>query len=507
MSEARLRKCLIANRGEIAVRLVRACRELGISTVAVYSEADRTARHVQMADEARFIGAAAPGESYLNGDRLIEAALAAGCDCLHPGYGFLSESAAFAQAVSDAGLTWVGPGAEAIRLMGVKTEARALMQGAGVPLVPGFQSDSADDAQFSDAAARIGYPVMVKAAGGGGGKGIRIVREAVQLTAALAGARREAAQAFGDARVFLEKYIEAGRHVEIQVLADTHGSIVHLFERECSVQRRHQKIIEESPSPLLTPDLRARMGAAAINAARAVGYVNAGTVEFIVTQDGEFYFLEMNTRLQVEHPVTEMVTGLDLAALQFAVAAGGALPFTQDDVTQRGHAIECRVYAEDPQQGFLPATGRISRFIPPEGAGVRVDAGVQTGDEVTIHYDPMIAKIIVHAPTRAQAIARMQRALAETVILGITTNIPFLRALLAHPAFGAGDIDTGYVDAHLETLLPPAPPLPYAALITAALDDRYNKANSGRVQAVPGERDDDLYNPWARGDSFRLGHL
>ncbi len=506
MNEARLRKCLIANRGEIAVRLIRACRELGIRAVAVYSEADRTARHVQMADEARFIGAAAPGESYLNGDRLIEAALAAGCDCLHPGYGFLSESAAFAQAVQEAGLTWVGPGAEAIRQMGVKTEARALMQAAGVPLVPGFQSDSADDAQFSEAAARIGYPVMVKAAGGGGGKGIRIVREAAQLTEALAGARREAAQAFGDARVFLEKYIEAGRHVEIQVLADTHGNTLHLFERECSVQRRHQKIIEESPSPLLTPDLRARMGAAAIDAARAVGYVNAGTVEFIVTPGGEFYFLEMNTRLQVEHPVTEMVTGLDLAALQFAVAAGAALPFTQDDVTQRGHAIECRVYAEDPQQGFLPATGRISRFIPPEGAGVRVDAGVQAGDEVTIHYDPMIAKIIVYAPTRAQAIARMQRALAETVILGIMTNIPFLRALLAHPAFVAGELHTGYVDAHLETLLPPAPPLPYAALITAALDDRYNKAPSGRVQAVPGARDDDLYTPWSRGDGFRLGH-
>ncbi len=503
-------KCLIANRGEIAVRIIRACREQAIRTVAIYSEVDAQAQHVRLADEAYHVGAAAPDESYLNGAKIIEIALRAGCNAVHPGYGFLSEAADFAQAVEQAGLTWVGPGANAIRAMGVKTEARALMAQAGVPLVPGFQSESAGDAQFTAAAGKIGYPVMVKAAGGGGGKGIRIVREPESLAEALAGARREATQAFGDARIFLEKYIEAGRHIEIQILADTHGNILHLFERECSAQRRHQKIIEEAPAPVLTADLRARMGAAAVDAARAVGYINAGTVEFIVTPDEQFYFLEMNTRLQVEHPVTELVTGLDLVALQFAVARGEALPFTQAEVTPRGHAIECRVYAEDAHSGFLPATGTVLRFIPPQGPGVRVDSGLQAGDEITIHYDPMIAKIIVHAPTRAQAIRRMQRALAETVILGVTTNLPFLRVLLSHPAFAAGEIHTGFIDAHLEQLLPARSALPQMALITAALHDRYNMHNHSitgtGIKPSSAQHDGDLYSPWSRGDSFRLGH-
>jgi 3-methylcrotonyl-CoA carboxylase alpha subunit len=496
---ANLSKCLIANRGEIAVRVTRACRELGIRAVAVYSEADANARHVGLADEAYPIGAASPGESYLNASRLIDTARRAGCDCVHPGYGFLSESEDFAAAVMDAGLTWVGPGPDAIRRMGVKTEARALMETAGVPLVPGFQSEDARDANFIGAAARIGYPVMVKAAGGGGGKGIRIVHQPEQLAEALSAARHEAGHAFGDPRVFLEKYIESARHVEIQVLADAHGHTLHLFERECSAQRRHQKIIEESPSPLLDDATRQAMGTAAVEAARAVGYVNAGTVEFIATPGGHFYFLEMNTRLQVEHPVTEMVTGLDIVKLQFAVAAGQPLPFTQDAVRQRGHAIECRVYAEDPRNNFLPAVGPVLRFVPPEGPGIRVDSGVQSGSEITIHYDPMIAKIIAYDATRAAAIARMQAALDRTVILGTTTNLGFLKTLLAHPVFQAGKIDTGFIDANLSALLPDEPPLPDWALIAAALSESSVGVGEGLKPSPTAE------TPWSRGDGFRFG--
>ena len=489
----KLTKCLIANRGEIAVRIIHACHELGIGAAAVYSEADAGARHVLIADEAHAIGAANPTESYLNIERLIAAARSAGCDCVHPGYGFLSESEAFAQAVIDARLVWVGPPPEAIRRMGVKTEARALMQAAGVPLAPGYPGDG-DDRAFLDAAARIGYPVMVKAAGGGGGKGIRVVAEAADLPDALQAARREAQHAFGDPRVFLERFIEHARHVEIQVIADQFGHTIHLFERECSAQRRHQKVIEESPSPLLNAGMRARMGAAGVAAARAVGYVNAGTVEFIAAPEGEFYFLEMNTRLQVEHPVTEMVTGLDLVKLQFAIAAGEPLPFTQDDVSQRGHAIECRLYAEDPRGGFLPAVGEVLHFHAPEGVGVRVDSGVQSGDTIPIHYDPLIAKIIVYERDRAAAIRRMDAALRDTMILGTTTNLGFLRALINHPAFVAGEVDTGFIERQADELIPPETPPPDEALIAAALLERTGVTTAARVD-----------DPWARGDSFRLG--
>jgi 3-methylcrotonyl-CoA carboxylase alpha subunit len=386
--------------------------------------------------------------------------------------------------------------------MGVKTEARSLMERADVPLVPGFQSEDASDADFQRAAKSIGYPVMVKAAGGGGGKGIRVVYEAAGLRDALSGARAEAAKAFGDARVFLEKYIEHGRHVEIQVMADAHGSVIHLLERECSAQRRHQKIIEESPSPLLDDDMRARMGAAAVEAARAVGYVNAGTVEFIAS-GRKFYFLEMNTRLQVEHPVTESVTGIDLVKLQFAVAAGERLPVTQAEVNGRGHAIECRIYAEDPYNHFLPAIGTIQRFIPPEGPGIRVDSGVQSGDTITIHYDPMIAKLIVYDVTREAAIRRMLTALDQTVILGTTTNIPFLKTLLSHPVFLAGEVNTRFVDTHLTELLPAVPDLPDAALVAAALMDMNGTARD-TTSRVP-TSNSAAYDPWARGDSFRTG--
>ena len=496
-----LKKCLIANRGEIAVRVSRACRELGLHVVAVYSEVDINARHVQMADEAYAIGAASPTESYLNAAKLIQVALESGCDCVHPGYGFLSENEDFAQEVIEAGLTWVGPPPDAVRAMGVKTEARTLMQKAGVPLVPGFQSESATDADFVQAATQISYPVMVKAAGGGGGKGIRVVYSADKLPDALASARSEAQHAFGDPRLFLEKYIEAGRHIEVQVLADTHGNTLHLFERECSAQRRHQKIVEETPSPLLNDSQRQAIGRAAVEAAKAVGYVNAGTVEFIATPQGEFYFLEMNTRLQVEHPVTEMVTGLDIVKLQFLVADGQAIPFRQEDVRQRGHALECRIYAEDPHNNFLPAIGQVLTFIPPEGPGIRVDSGIQSGDHITIYYDPMIAKLIVYDSTREAAIARMQKALYETVILGTTTNIDFLRMLLEHPAFLAGEVDTKFVDTNLESLLPDTLPLSDVALIAAALSE----TQFHEVQTVQTADYGDRFSPWLRSDSFRLG--
>ncbi|MBI1278326.1 MAG: acetyl-CoA carboxylase biotin carboxylase subunit [Anaerolineaceae bacterium] len=499
------RKCLIANRGEIAVRIIRACRELGIQSAAVYSEVDAHALHVQQADEVYLIGAASPAESYLNIDKMIAVARAAGCDCVHPGYGFLSENADFAAAATASGLTWVGPSADAMRAMGSKTAARTLMQQAGVPVVPGFQREDADDEAFVAAAANIGYPILVKAAGGGGGKGMRVVQQAQDLPEALASARREAGNAFGDSRVFLEKYIESAHHVEIQVLADTHGGVVHLFERECSSQRRHQKIIEESPSPFLDEVTRAKMGAAAVAAAQAVGYVNAGTVEFIVNSEGAFYFLEMNTRLQVEHPVTEMVTGLDLVKLQFQVAAGDHLPFKQEDISQRGHAIECRLYAEDAANNFLPAVGPLLQFIPPLGPGIRVDTGVQSGDVISIHYDPMIAKIIVYAVDRTAAIQRMRTALSQTVTLGTITNREFLMALLAHPAFASGDVDTHFVDSHLDALIPASSPMSDTALIAAALGDFLRGETSVQPVAGAASTNGDLYSPWSVADSFRLG--
>jgi acetyl-CoA carboxylase biotin carboxylase subunit len=494
--------CLIANRGEIAVRVIRACRELGIRPIAVYSDVDTHAKHVQMADAAFPIGSAPPSESYLRIEKLLEAARKAGCDCVHPGYGFLSENEDFAQAVIDAGLTWVGPPPDAIRLMGVKTEARAQMERAGVPLVPGFQSDDTTEEAFLIAADRIGYPVMVKAAGGGGGKGVRVVYRREDLADALGGARREAQNAFGDARLFLERFVERGRHIEIQVLADTHGNTLHLFERECSAQRRHQKVIEESPSPYMTEEMRARMGTAAVNAARAVGYVNAGTVEFIVTPDGEFYFLEMNTRLQVEHPVTEMVTGLDLVKLQFAIAARETLPFTQNDVQQRGHAIECRVNAEDANNDFLPAVGRLRLFLSPEGPGIRVDSGVASGDEITMHYDPMIAKIIVYDASRVGAIRRMDAALRQTVILGTTTNLRFLRALVNHPVFEAGQVDTGFIERQLDELTTPTDSLPDEALIVAALTELHSMGERPKNLATDGRSAS--ADPWEHADGFRL---
>ena len=438
-------KVLVANRGEIAVRVIRACREMGIPTVAVYSEADRSALHVRLADEARPIGPAPSRESYLSIERVLEAAEGAGAEAVHPGYGFLAENAAFARACEERGLTFIGPRSETIALMGEKTAARREAVAAGVPVVPGTLEPLADEETIAREASRIGFPVMLKAAAGGGGKGLRLVGSAGELSSALARARSEARGAFGDDSVYLEKAILRPRHIEIQILADTHGTTLHLFERECSIQRRHQKVIEESPSPLVTPDLRARMGSLAVALAERVGYVGAGTLEFLVDADRNPYFLEMNTRLQVEHAVTEEVTGIDIVKMQIRIAQGEALPLGQGDVEQRGHAIECRVYAEDPEADFLPSPGRILALRVPDGPGVRDDSGVYEGWEVPVHYDPLISKLIVWAGSRPEAIQRMRRALSEYRVLGIHTTLPFFERALRHPAFEAGDIDTSFV--------------------------------------------------------------
>ncbi len=500
-----INKVLIANRGEVAVRIIHACRELGIQTALVYSEADARSIPVYMADQAVLIGPPPPSESYLRTDRIVEAALSTGCDAVHPGFGFLSENADFAAAVQAAGLTFIGPDPDAIRAMGLKTAALALVRQAGVPTLPGYEGGSAED-DYRRAAQDIGYPVLVKATAGGGGKGMRIVRAESDLDDAIQSARREAEKAFADNRVFLEKYIENARHIEFQVFGDRHGNVVHLFERECSIQRRHQKIVEETPSPYLDADLQARMGAAAVQAAKAVHYVNAGTIEFIVDVDsGRFYFLEMNTRLQVEHPVTELVTGLDLVKLQIRVASGEPLPFRQEDLSQRGHAIECRVYAEDPANGFLPATGKILRAVEPQGPGIRVDTGVGTGDEITIHYDPMIAKLIVYGPNREDAIRRMDTALERYVILGLTTNVRFLRDVVNHPDFREGKATTALIERQFADWRPPQAPVPDEALIAAALGEMLGgtalSANGQSGVSTGG----DVYSPWLRTDGFRIG--
>jgi len=442
------RKILVANRGEIAVRVIRACREMGIATVAVYSEADRAALHVLKADEAYAIGPAAARESYLNISKILEVARNSGAEAIHPGYGFLSENAEFAQACEQAGIKFIGPPASAMRIMGSKTGARRAVEGAGVPLVPGSSRGLSRDEALR-VAAEIGFPVMLKAAAGGGGKGMRLVRSGAELASAYDAASSEALRAFGDDEVYLEKYIEHPRHVEVQVFADEHGNCVYLGERECSVQRRHQKVIEESPSPIVDAEMRRRMGETAVRVAGAAGYANAGTVEFLVDQQRKFYFLEMNTRLQVEHPVTEMVTGLDLVHLQLKIAAGQKLPFQQEDVELRGHAIECRVYAEDPENNFFPSPGKITRLLTPSGPGIREDSGVYEGWTVPLDYDPMLSKLIAYAPTREQAIQRMLRALDEYFIGGIKSNLGLFRRLLRHEDFIAGRLDTGLLDRML----------------------------------------------------------
>lgn len=440
-----IKRVLIANRGEIAVRVMRTCRELGIETIAVFSEADRSALHVRMADRAFCVGPPSSSQSYLVQDRIIEVARAQEADAIHPGYGFLSENASFAEKCRQAGILFIGPPPGAIKAMGDKTHARALMEEAGVPMAPGTTEPVDDVDRAAEIAEQIGFPILIKAAAGGGGKGMRLVSDLADFSTAMEMAQREAASAFGDGRVFLEKYITQPRHIEFQILMDEHGNGVHLFERECSIQRRHQKVIEEAPSCVLTPEVRDRMGEAALMAAQACGYTNAGTVEFLIDADLNFYFMEMNTRLQVEHPVTEMITGIDLVEEQLRVAAGEALGYTQADVSINGHAIECRVYAEDPSNNFLPGPGTLLLHRPPSGPGIRVDEGVGSQGEIPIHYDPMISKLIVHAGNREEALDKMGRALEEYQVAGVPTTIPFCRYVVDHDAFRSGNFSTHFV--------------------------------------------------------------
>lgn len=486
------RKILIANRGEIAVRVIRTCREMGIRTVAVYSEVDRMAKHVRLADEAHCIGAAPASESYLRIERIVDTACRASAEAVHPGYGFLSENADFAEACGRRGLKFIGPPVQAIRSMGIKTHAREIMSAAGVPVVPGTPSAARDSVEAAAFASQVGYPVMLKAAAGGGGKGMRLVESPREIAGAWAQAQGEARQAFGDDAVYVEKAILRPRHVEVQVLADEHGNYVHLGERECSLQRRHQKVLEETPSPLVerNPQVRGDLYRAAIQAARAAGYANAGTVEFLMDANCRFYFLEMNTRLQVEHPVTELVTGVDLVREQILVAAGQRLRFASGSIGFSGHAMECRVYAEDPRAGFLPSPGRIERLTLPEGPGIRVDSGAEEGWTVPLEYDPLIAKLCAWAPTRDEVIARLRRALGEFVVGGIATTLGFFRELLADSRFQAGEIDTGLLErSFLTRQVKDASPTSEArlaavlAVLQASRDSRQRVAQA-RVQSA-----------------------
>jgi len=444
------RKILIANRGEIAVRVIRACREMGVASVAVYSDVDRASLHVRKADEAYPLGPAAAAESYLNIARILEAARQSGADAIHPGYGFLSENARFAEACQQAGVKFIGPTAAAMEKMGSKTRARQTMEKSGIPFVPGTSRALESCQEAERIAAEIGYPVMLKAAAGGGGKGMRLVRSQAEMKSALVGAQSEALRAFGDGDVYLERAVVNPRHIEVQVLADEHGNTVYLGERECSIQRRHQKVLEEAPSPFVDDDMRRHMGETAVRVARAVNYTNAGTVEFLVDQNKNFYFLEMNTRLQVEHPVTELVTGLDLVHLQIRIAAGERLPFAQEDVRLRGHAMECRIYAEDPDNNYFPSPGKITLLLAPSGPGIRRDSGMYEGWTVPTDYDPMLAKLIGYGSGREQAIARLRRALYEYFVGGIKTNISLFQRILEDGDFQAGRVDTGYLDRLLQ---------------------------------------------------------
>jgi 3-methylcrotonyl-CoA carboxylase alpha subunit len=493
---------LIANRGEIACRVARTAKRMGLRAIAVYSEADAEALHVRVCDEAHLIGPAPAAQSYLVIDKIIATAKAAGADCIHPGYGFLSENAAFAQACADAGIAFVGPPPEAIKAMGLKDRAKALMEKAGVPVVPGFHGDKQDPAFLKRKAYEIGYPVLIKAVAGGGGKGMRRVERHADFDAALEAAQREAQSAFGDARVLIEKYVSAPRHIEMQVFADGHGNAIHLNERDCSLQRRHQKVIEEAPAPGMTPELRARMGQAATAAALAVGYRGAGTVEFIadsaggLKEDG-FWFMEMNTRLQVEHPVTEAVTGLDLVEWQFRIAAGEKLPLTQAQVGLEGHAVEARLYAEDPERGFLPSTGKLVALRFPEAEGVRIDSGVEEGDSVSPYYDPMIAKVIAHAATRDEALDTLADALDRTLIAGPRSNASFLAALARADEFRQGDFDTGFIDSHLDAIGATRHEVDRAA---AALGVQHLlKREQARFATA-----EQPASPWDAGDAFQL---
>ncbi len=495
-------KILIANRGEIACRVARTARRLGIATVAVYSEADAEAMHVGLCDEAYLIGPAPAKESYLCADKILAVAQASGAQAVHPGYGFLSENAAFAEACQAAGIVFIGPPSSAIIAMGSKSEAKRIMSEANVPLVPGYHGDEQSPETLKQEADRIGYPLLIKATAGGGGKGMRVVEKADDFINGLNAAKREAVASFGDDKVLLERYLLAPRHVELQVFADSQGNTVHLFERDCSVQRRHQKVLEEAPAPGMTPALRAAMGEAATNAAKAIGYVGAGTVEFLLDSNGKFYFMEMNTRLQVEHPVTEMISGQDLVEWQFRVASGETLPMEQSELRINGHAFEARIYAENPAKDFLPATGRLRYLQTPEqGPCVRVDTGVEQGDEVSVHYDPMIAKLIVWGEDRASALHKLRAALADYRIVGVTTNLEFLSTLCALPAFANAELDTGFIEKHEVELFPAAEALPEDILAIAALYELLSERRQIQQRLA---RSNDPYSPWGSTTGWRM---
>jgi acetyl-CoA carboxylase biotin carboxylase subunit len=491
-------KVLVANRGEIAVRIIKACGEMSLQTVAIYSDVDEDSLHVHLADEAYPLGDPTPAESYLNIEKIIGIAKDCGADAVHPGYGFLSENAGFALACENAGLKFIGPTAAVIKDMGDKIEAKRTMNKAGVPVIPGYTGEEPEN--LENACQRVGFPVLIKAAAGGGGKGMKIVRSENELAGAIDSARREAMSSFGNDELLMEKYLEKPRHIEFQILADEQGKVVHLFERECSIQRRHQKVIEETPSVALDDELRARMGEAAVKAAATIGYTNAGTVEFMLDKDKCFYFLEMNTRLQVEHAITEMTTGVDIVKWQLKIASGEPLTMEQDIIKQRGHAIECRVYAEDPEQGFMPSTGKLKALEVPNGVNIRHDTGVREGLEITPYYDPMLAKLIVHAEDREDAIRKMHWSLSNYITLGVTTNVPFLRAMIENEAFRTGDIDTHFIDTYFKNWTMSSE-LPIEVLIAAALDD------FGKIpveQANGPKADADEHSPWKSAGAWRI---
>lgn len=497
----KIERVLVANRGEIAVRIIKACQEMGIQTVAIYSDVDEESLHVHIADEAHSLGDPTPSESYLNIPKIIGIAKDCDADGVHPGYGFLSENAEFASACSEADLKFIGPSSEVIRSMGDKIQAKKTMKNAGVPVIPGFTGEESET--IEEACKRVGFPVLIKAAAGGGGKGMKIVAESGELDSAIESARREAMSSFGNNELLMEKYLEKPRHIEFQILADEHGRIIHLFERECSIQRRHQKVIEETPSVALDDELRERMGLAAVKAAETIGYTNAGTVEFMLDKDRNFYFLEMNTRLQVEHAITEMTTGVDIVKWQLKIAAGENLSLDQNGIHRHGHAIECRIYAEDPERGFIPSTGKLKTVDVPHGVNIRHDTGVKEGLEITPYYDPMLAKLIVHAENRPEAIRKMHWSLSNYITLGVTTNVPFLRAIIENEHFREGDIDTHFIDTYFKDWTMPTE-LPVEVLIAAAIDDIGKTPAGSRAEAsVKGH---DVHSPWKSAGPWRIDH-
>jgi len=495
------KKVLIANRGEIAVRIIKACQEMGIKTVAVYSEVDKNAPHVQLADETVNLGDPTPIESYLNIPKIIKIAQEAGADAIHPGYGFLAENPDFAKSCNDKGMKFIGPSFKVISLMGDKIAAKKIMEKAGVPVIPGYHGVKQDNSSLAKEGRKIGFPLLVKAAAGGGGKGMRIVHSEDALEDSIESAKRESKSAFGNDTVFLEKYIDKPRHIEFQILADEHGNIVHLFERECSIQRRHQKIIEETPSPVMTPELREEMGKSAVKASEAVGYSNAGTIEFMVDGNLDFYFMEMNTRLQVEHPITEMTTGIDLAKWQLRIASGMKLTLKQKDLIQRGHAIECRIYAENPSNGFLPSIGTLTKVESPNGPNIRNDTGIHTGMKITPYYDPMLAKLVVSSENREECISKMIWALSHYVVLGVTTNVSFLNKVINHNEFKNGNITTHFIENHFKDWTSTKKGLPVEALIALAVYDSMHT----KTQETVRYKESDPHSPWKHVGRWRMG--